>query len=528
MTAIVTDRFRFSNLRNTKKRLDEERDRFFLGIGRSEGWTNDSLPPTPDVDLSDEQDARHALQSVKKISDYAYCAPRYNWQSGATYESYDDADPDLHTKKYYVLNTSNFNVYLCLKAGSGASTIEPIGLDDGGTGLEADKGSVSPTEGADGYVWKYLYTISAVQATKFLTNDFLPVFRDSFVADNAIQGAIYNLEIDTAGAGYSSAPTITIEGDGTGATATATVTNGAITKITMTNVGSGYTYATASVSGGSPTTAGVLRPVVSPPAFGREIERIDVTSGGTSYTNGAMTIDIEGDGTGATATGTVTGGVLQSSITVSNAGFNYTEATAKPSTTTAGTEAELAVKFTDLKGGFGYDPVIDLNAYYIMFNVVLEGDENPAEGFNGDFIPANNYRQLVIIKNPLDTSAFQELFTDTTGIAMNHHVVQSGGTWILDDVITGSSSGAKAIVDYYDANTNKLFYHQTRETGFKEFSNSENLSGVSLSTGTISASGANQTTEIDRYSGEVLYLENRPPVSRAADQTEDIKLVIQF
>ena len=34
--------------------------------------------------------------------------------------------------------------------------------------------------------------------------------------------------------------------------------------------------------------------------------------------------------------------------------------------------------------------------------------------------------------------------------------------------------------------------------------------------------------EIDADSGDILYIENRAPITRAADQTENIKLVIEF
>lgn len=531
MTAIITDKYRIAQLREAKRRVDAGTDLYYLGIGRSEAWDNDALPPSPDVDHEDDISARHALQSIKKVADVAYCAPRYNWRNGDTYVGYDDADPDLHTKAYYVINQSNFNVYMCLKAGPGTSTVEPVGVDDGGSGQEADRGSVAPSAGADGYIWKYMYTISAVDAQKYLTNDFLPVFRDDNVAANAVQGAIYNIVVETGGAGYGSAPTVTIEGDGSGATATATVVGGAVTSITMTDFGSGYTYAKVSLSGGSPSTAATARAVVAPCSVGREVASIDVVSGGTSYPNGALTLNITGDGYAATATATVSGGVIQADPTIDTAGYNYTEATATPSSTTAGDAAELVVEFGDPVGGFGYDPVIEMNAFYLMYNVLLEGDENPAAGFNGDFIPANNYRQMMILKNPLDVSTpNQKVFTETTGIVLESHTVQAGGTWVNDDVITGGSSGAKAIIDYYDSTTETLYYHQTQATGFDDFSDGETLTGDGVSSGSISAtaSSANQPGEIDKFSGVLLYLENRVAVSRAIDQTEDIKLVIQY
>lgn len=541
MTAIVTNKFRFANLRRAKRRIDEGTDQLYLGIGRSESWPDDNNPPGPELDFDDELKARESLQSIKKVTDITYCAPRYNWIAGSTYDAYDDTDPDLHAEAYYVLNPTNFNVYLCVKAGAGSSTVEPIGLDDGGTGLEADRGSVVPAQNtADGYVWKYMYTISAAQAAKYLTNDFMPVFRDANVAANAIPGAIHNIKVTTPGTGYTNA-TVTITGyeyDGTPITsdagnhelaaATAIINGGQIERIEMTDIGKGYAYATVTITGNG--TGAKARAIVATPAEGREIKSIEVVNGGSGYTNGSLNLTINGNGFNGAATATVVSNAI-SSVTVDNAGYNYNEAVAIPDETVA-TPAELRVKFTSPRGGFGYDPTIDMNAYYLMSNVLLEGDENPTEGFQGDFIVTNDYRQLMLISNPLDLSADQKTFTDTTGIVLNHHIVGAGGTWNPDDIVVGASSGVKCIVNYYDANTNKLFYHQTAAlTGYGNFQDGEALNqSVGTSSGSISATtgSANRKGDVDKYSGQILYIENRSPVTRQLDQTEDIKQVVQF
>ena len=51
--------------------------------------------------------------------------------------------------------------------------------------------------------------------------------------------------------------------------------------------------------------------------------------------------------------------------------------------------------------------------------------------------------------------------------------------------------------------------------------NTETVNNVSLVSG-YSAS------EIDADSGDVMYIENRAPVTRSADQTENVKLIIEF
>lgn len=61
-------------------------------------------------------------------------------------------------------------------------------------------------------------------------------------------GSVGGITVTDGGVFYTSTPTVTISGDGTGAAAIATVTNGVITAINMTNWGSGYSFATVSIT----------------------------------------------------------------------------------------------------------------------------------------------------------------------------------------------------------------------------------------------------------------------------------------
>ena len=85
----------------------------------------------------------------------------------------------------------------------------------------------------------------------------------------AIDGGLSHIYVTNGSSGYTSAPVVTITGDGSGATATANIDgSGQVTSIEITNYGSGYTYAIASiateslVSGG--TAEATARIIVSP------------------------------------------------------------------------------------------------------------------------------------------------------------------------------------------------------------------------------------------------------------------------
>ena len=86
----------------------------------------------------------------------------------------------------------------------------------------------------------------------------------SLVEMLSIPGTIDSISIKEGGVSYSTA-NVVITGDGTDAAATAVISGGVITKITVTNTGTNYTYANISVTGNG--TGAELLANVSP-AFG--------------------------------------------------------------------------------------------------------------------------------------------------------------------------------------------------------------------------------------------------------------------
>ena len=61
------------------------------------------------------------------------------------------------------------------------------------------------------------------------------------------------------------------------------------------------------------------------------------------------------------------------------------------------------------------------------------------------------------------------------------------------------------------------------------FTNGEDVVGqTSSKTGALASSNAVGNPEVDRSSGEILFLENRDPISRTTTQIEDIKVIIEF
>jgi hypothetical protein len=278
MTAIVTKNFRHRAATEFTADIDSANN-YYLAIGRPDAWDSENVPDTPyDNTYSFHTDFWDRALAFKLISssDWTYSAFRNQWIAGATnIVEYDDRDPLLGSKKYFVITESN-NVYICLKAGTGSTVINPD-VAIGTTTVDPDPDT---DLAGDGYLWKYMFTLDPGAATKFLTTAFLPVrtlpvspgggastaLQTQWnVQSNATDGAIFNIKVTNGGSGYSTAPTVTVTdgSGGTGCLATATVSGGVVIGVQVNTKGSGYKHATISFSGGGGSGA-TGRAVIGP------------------------------------------------------------------------------------------------------------------------------------------------------------------------------------------------------------------------------------------------------------------------
>ena len=460
MSAIITDPFK-KQLTQTgfdESRLDSAR--YYIGIGKSEPYDSAETVPTPTDTPRTIRNIRAGLQSIKAAADLSYVIPRYNWSSGAFYNAYDDNLTAIPaTNSYYVLTDEN-QVYICLQQGKNAagvavtSTVKPTGT------------TTKPFSTGDGYVWKFLYALSATRASNFLSANFVPVEKvldsselgralnvteqtQDAVQTAAVPGQVIGVAVTNGGTGYTSTPTVTIDGDGVRAAATATVSGGAVVKIELDSstdsaitMGQGYNFASVSITSGGGSNA-TARAILGPP------------------------------------------------------------------------------------DGIGADARDELKSTSLMFNTKPNGIED------SNFIVGQDFRQVVLIRNPIhssDSAADGPPVTTSSGKVLNFLKLQAtAASGFLDATITGGTSGAKAFVD--EVTEDKLYFHQSEETGFKPFQEGEVITGGGQS-GTLIAAGVDADSDaftrddVDKTSGEILYIENRAPVTRAANQTEDIKVVI--
>jgi|SRR6056300_505877 len=462
MPAIVTNKFRINNALQFYESFGEATPTtYYLFVGRpqpfstSTGGGTDSVPASPIDNVVDEMMYYRDMIAAKKItaSDVSYAVPRHDWVTGTVYDYYrgdygatvnsatvttvaGGTDMFATTTKMYVRSSAG-NVYKCMSNNSGtASTVEPSGT------------STSEFTTGDGYVWKYMYSLTATETSSFLTTDFMAVHTDSTVSAAATDGSVLHYHIANGGAGYTNGTysTQTLRGDGTSATFTVTVSGGAVTAVVAVGAGTGYTFADCkidSISGiGTPSTSAVVTPIIGP------------------------------------------------------------------------------------KGGHGKDAIEELGGFYVMTNSTLSGTAG-----SGDFVVDQDFRRIGVVRDPFDFGTTTICSADTRAALKSVTFSGSPGSFVNDEVITGGTSGAKGLVVDFDSTTKVLKYIQTQWTGVDangdetNFAAAETITGAGGATGTVSTVN---NPEIDYYSGDTIYAENRVPITRASDQTENIKLIIEF
>lgn len=462
MPAIITQDLKRLIIDTLMNDLATPGNYYYIGIGKADDWDSSDTPPNPLNSIQNIRETRESLQSIKLVSDYTRVVPRNNWSSGAIYSAWNDAQSGYPSQPYYVITDTN-QVYICLRQARDASgnpivsTVKPTGI------------AVGDFKTADGYVWKFLFSISAVDASKYLSANFLPVrYIDQLDSDGfggitspadvqeqytiqqaARKGEITGFRVIDGGSGYTGAPTVTIFGDGTQAKATATVNAGVVTKVDMFDS-----------------------------ADGRQASGINYTYANAVFTGGA--------GTGA-----------------------------------------VAVPIFATPDGIGANPIFDLRSTGIMFNSKPTGDEG------GDFIIGNDFRQVSLIKNPKKPITDSDFTDASGIALRNLKLSTVSSPFTPDKTLLGGTSGAKGFINKFDSDqiwyhqTEELGYIQFQE-GEPITEIDGNGSGLLDSDVVDADDRAYEFGDINLRSGSVLYVDNRAAVTRTSGQTEDIKIIIQL
>lgn len=404
----------------------------FAFIGKQLAWnTGTEVAPAPGETIVNLNDYfKHGiLAKLISIENASLVVPRVNWTTGTVYNTYSSAS------NFYVLNSKD-QVFKCLDNDSGTTSTSQPELSLSTTSLEEPY-----VQTADGYKWKYMFTLTSLQKQKFLTDDWMPVATNKFVKASAVAGGIDIVNVTNSGNNYVDGTTqniITIDGDGTGAVLRANVSGGHVQNIVIQNRGLNYTYANLSFT--------------------------DVTGG-----------------TGSAAAATVS----------------------------------IAPTL-----GHGYDVEDELNATTIMFDIDFIEDESGSLPVNNDF------REIVLVQNPYTYGTTTLASADKYSLYTKVKVSAGIGDFTPDEsVFQGVSlatSTFTADVISFDNVENFLYLNNVRGN----ISTNQTIKGVN--TGSIRVVNSVTTPTLQPYSGKVLYISDKLPITRNASQTERIRFILSF
>ena len=354
-------------------------------------------------------------------SDVVHVVPKHLWSSNTFYYKYDHRDGDLYTKRFYTVvdDSTEYNVYKCLFNASNTtvnvnSTVAP------------SVKTIDPIVTGDGYIWKYMYSISKTNYEKFATTNYIPVVANTAVEANATPGTIEVIDIITRGKGYDNyiangifrTTDLSVGGVDTiyGAPDTAEAEDdyyrGGVIKITSSSVGAAGQYRRiVDYRGvGGQKIFSLNAPFTTAPAAGDEYEVYPY-------------VYVWGDGTESTAAearaiiDSTANSIVEIEMLSVGEGYRYGESYAGKTSDTvpitinsafidlpasvansAGFTAATLQPIVSPPGGHGSDPLTELGAKRVCISTKFTNSES------GTIPTENDFRQVGLIKNPLYTN----------------------------------------------------------------------------------------------------------------------------
>ena len=511
MSAFVTDQFRILNAGSFVESISNNSYYAFLGLsnptpgsvgfGRTDNWdTSTTNNPVDNFQyLSHYRDtslfgkkittenARRVIKKVEWVLNDPYDMYRHDYRQGN--EAPVSKTVRLYDANYYVV-TSEFKVYICIDNGSST----PDGTDPTVTGstIEPTHTDVEPpVAGSDGYRWKYLFSIAPSDVIKFDSTEYITVPNNWETSTNS------DIQIIREG-------------------------------------------------GNSDTND-------------NQIKTVYIEDGGTNYDSDNFTASIVGDGTGATVSITADGGVI-TDVVVTNGGKGYTYGIIDLSAN-SGSGSKLIPIIPPSKG-HGYNIYEELGTDRVLMYARFDDSTK-------DFPIDTKFAQVGIIKNPETFSGAGVTFTGNAFSSLSGIGLSESRNVVIGEQITqdqGNNIVAKGYVASFDTDTKVLKYYQDRSLCFgnkvdQTDSNGttnivafDSASDITFSASTPSSASINTdltdtsvvvvnnkqinlgvtftnglaNPEINKKTGNIIYIDNRPEVQRDSRQKEDIKIILEF
>ena len=516
MAAIVTDQFRILNASNFIDSVTSDNDSYYVflgldnpaqvGFGRTTNWNTDIPNPTDNLEYSTHYKDTSLFGKKITSSNIRRIIRKITWTSNTSYEMYrhdysiQNPTPNsnssrLYDSNYYVIN-SDFRVYICIDNGSSGTNLKGNKSQDEPTftDLEPSAAGIS----GDGYVWKYLFSVSPSDIIKFDSTEYVAVPND------------WETSIDSQ--------IVSIRENG---------------------------------------NSGSTNP--------NQIKKVYIANGGSGYSSGV--VDILGDGSGGRVSIIVNSSGSIISTQVIAGGFGYTWGIVDLGSLQPGGSLPNPAKLIPIippSKGHGYNIYPELGTDKVL--VYARFDDSTK-----DFPTDTKFAQVGIIKNPTTFSSDTVIFTENQYSSLGAIGLSSSftGTLVIGEEITQNVTGgtARGYVASYDRDTRVLKYFQDRSLYFGNILDQTDYNSVSSDSKVLSFSSfggpisspsftgasiditlnSNKITvgskvidlgvtftaglanpEINKKTGDIIYIDNRPLVTRDIRQKEDIKIILEF
>jgi hypothetical protein len=519
MSAIVTDQLRILNANNFVESFDDVSNSYYvflglpnpapstIGFGRTDNW--DNSPPNPIDNFTYESHYKDTMIFAKKITsaNIRRLIRRTDWVRGTRYEMYrqdysiDNPSPltqsaRLYDANYYVIN-SDFRVYICIDNGSSGDNLLGNASQDEPTFIDLEPSRAG--ESGDGYVWKYLFTVSPTDIIKFDSTEYVAVPNNWYTSTD------------------SQIATVRENGD-------SSVNENQIKKVFIQNKGTGY------------------------------------SSGSGRFLN------VLGDGEGASVVVDVNPSGQISNVQVSSGGKGYTYGLVDLGPIQPGTNIPIPANLIPIippSKGHGFDLYKELGTDRVLIYARFDDSTK-------DFPIDTSFAQIGIVKNPTTFGSNTVFSGNEFSSLYSLKFSTVSGTPTVGQIIRQNTTDGTAYgyVASWDSETNVLKYFRDRSLYFNptsfdqkdyvgissagqvlDFESSTNPITTSGFSGTVDTNFTGITTnpsgnkiinlgvqftaglanpEINKGSGDVIYIDNRPLVSRNLRQKEDVKIILEF